>query len=602
MTWKETENIYKLLQITFILILLVCTNVYGRTLKDFPEECFTASEIDDDTRAFDNHNVPTSKADDLDLKKGWYRIMGKKTNSLKQGFDKAVGNEANAPNFCGTVFAGTLMGEHPTEDEGLVEMTVCFRRRFCFYRNIDSCDCKFTKTIFVRNCRNHYIYWLTPTNSQARYCTGRTSMKPVTSIKGVSNAIECKQHKTLQDQRMWNKILDVRCDSDNGGWYRFSATSGSELASQCSVNNESISRLAQPCGAAFRGWMVDRHPTLIEGRRNSRICFSYPNSCSCEFYSSIAVRNCSSFYVYRFHSPPLCNAKYCGSPVGVSAAVNDLSKPPNVKRRNICTANYQVLHDPSRLWSYTSPTGSNCDSRLFGYYRFGSRYTPWSVKQGCRKNDMNTVTHRCGTRYQGFMEDRHPTVSEGYVERIVCFQDAKVPCECHFSTTIGVQNCSGFYVYEFRGVPQCQSRICMVANGSDILKIDVDRPPMFDIPVPGYTVFESAKHVTPGNDDVTVTTTVLCIIILIVLIVIVIVILTVLYVAHPVLWPRKRRNKKEKVTDSESDPSNQLLVEECLPDHQYSSLPDAPPEQEDDIEKRPDSEDEVPHLDVDTTV
>ena len=29
----------------------------------------------------------------------------------------------------------------------------------------------------------------------------------------------------------------------------------------------------------------------------------------------------------------------------------------------------------------------------------------------------------------------------------------------------GVQNCSGYYVYELRGVPKCQARMCMVANG-----------------------------------------------------------------------------------------------------------------------------------------
>ena len=64
-------------------------------------------------------------------------------------------------------------------------------------------------------------------------------------------------------------------------------------------------------------------------------------------------------------------------------------------------------------------------------------YTPWSMKEGCDKNDMNTVTHRCGTRYQGYLEFRHPTVSEGYVERIVCYQDATVPCECQFNSIIG---------------------------------------------------------------------------------------------------------------------------------------------------------------------
>ena len=435
---------------------------------------------------------------------------------------------------------------------------------------------------------------------------------------GKSKAVECRQHKRFSsDSRIWNKVSDVTCDrTKSNGWYRFSESAGSELASQCDVNTEPISRLAQPCGAAFRGWMVDRHPTLSEGRRNTRICFSYPDSCSCEFYANLAVRNCGDFYVYLIHSPPLCNAKYCGASPGSSVAINDKAKPWLEKKKNICNM-YQVLHDPSRLWSHTSPTETNCDARLYGYYRFGSKFTPWSIKEGCQKSAMNTITHRCGTRYQGFMEDRPPTVNEGYVERIICFQDATVPCECQFNTIIGVQNCSGFYVYELRGVPQCQARLCMVANGSDDIKIDPDTPPMYDIPEPGYTIVDPQKSTSQDEDNNSViTTTVLCIIILIVLILIVVIILTVLYVAHPVLWPRKKQLGREIESSGRPSVQKDLLIEKCLPveietgkegsdplNHQYTSLPDAPPEdQEDDIVKRPDSEeihDKIESLDED---
>ena len=76
-----------------------------------------------------------------------------------------------------------------------------------------------------------------------------------------------------------------------GQWYRFTEAAGGEMASECTTNTAPITRRGQPCGAAFRGWMVDRHPTLQEGRRNARVCFSYPDKCTCEFYSNIAVRN-----------------------------------------------------------------------------------------------------------------------------------------------------------------------------------------------------------------------------------------------------------------------------------------------------------------------
>merc|ERR1712180_274705 len=104
-----------------------------RILKDMPEECFVVKELDDSTRLFNSETpIPTSKADDLTLQKGWYRIMGKKANSLKEGFERPLtGDKLSAPNFCGTVYAGTLMGSHPTVEEGMVEMTVCFRVKYC---------------------------------------------------------------------------------------------------------------------------------------------------------------------------------------------------------------------------------------------------------------------------------------------------------------------------------------------------------------------------------------------------------------------------------------------------------------------------------------
>lgn len=127
---------------------------------------------------------------------------------------------------------------------------------------------------------------------------------------------------------------------------------------------------------------------------------------------------------------------------------------------------YDNIYDPDRLWSYTSPTVKKCDASLYGNFRFGSRYTPWSIKEGCNKMDSEIVLHRCGSDFHGYMEGKHPTVNEGYVERVICFQDSQYPCECRYTTKVGVQNCSSFYVYHITGTPACNARICMVANNS----------------------------------------------------------------------------------------------------------------------------------------
>ena len=101
--------------------------------------------------------------------------MGKAGNSLQQGYERPLQAGSTTKNFCGTVHAGLLQGEHPTIKEGLVEMTVCFRKHHCFIEGAD-CSCSNTQTIYVRNCEKFYVYWLSPTGSNERFCTGKTSM------------------------------------------------------------------------------------------------------------------------------------------------------------------------------------------------------------------------------------------------------------------------------------------------------------------------------------------------------------------------------------------------------------------------------------------
>lgn len=130
---------------------------------------------DDITRRFDKpspSDSPTSNEDDNSLKPGWYRFLGTSGNVLKEGYDRVLKRDDNILNFCSTKMSGTLLGSHPTEEEGVVEMTVCFRRPIC-YREDSNCKCADTKTIYVRNCRKHFIYFLMPTKKGQRYCTNK---------------------------------------------------------------------------------------------------------------------------------------------------------------------------------------------------------------------------------------------------------------------------------------------------------------------------------------------------------------------------------------------------------------------------------------------
>ena len=132
---------------------------------------------------------------------------------------------------------------------------------------------------------------------------------------GESQAVECTQHQVIDSgtTRVWNQVAAVKCDQNLRGWYRMPENSGAEISSRCSTSNVSVSRLSQACGASFRGWMLDRHPSLEDGRVQRRICFSYASECTCEFFTNVYVRNCGKFYVYRLNGVPVCNARYCGN-------------------------------------------------------------------------------------------------------------------------------------------------------------------------------------------------------------------------------------------------------------------------------------------------
>lgn len=513
-------------------------------MKDFPEECFTAREIDDKTRVFDNYQVPTSDEDDLLLKKGWYRFTGRSANSLKEGFGGPLpGNKHNAPNFCGTHFPGTLMGSHPTVEEGIVKMSVCFRRRYCFYEKFSACECKSKKTIYVRNCLRHYIYWLIPTGNSERYCTSKTRIIQRKKSNTTSNALECTQHRVVNDlSRVWNEKSEITSENLEG-WVRFESKSGNEIASECRVSKtQHVSRISQPCGAKYRGWIVAAHPSVTEGRVSRRVCFSYMDRCHCEFYSNIAVRNCGTYFVYNLRQPPFQLAKYCGAPAGSRAASNDVIKP-RFTTKNICNTSTHV-YDIDRLWTNTDPTVSRCDATLYGGFTFGMPDLPFRMKEGCNKTDMFVIHNRCGTQLQGFMDGRHPTVSEGYVERLICFQSSKVPCECQYTNVIGVQNCNGFYAYDLKGVPKCDARFCMVALNDAGVRIDTSSQSLYGIPS-NYKPRRGGvqtEQSSVGFMENPVTVTLLSIILLVLCILLIILIIAIACLMRP--WYRRKQKQR----------------------------------------------------------
>ena len=98
---------------------------------------------------------------------------------------------------------------------------------------------------------------------------------------------------------------------------------------------------------------------------------------------------------------------------------------------------YTWLNENSR--NKNSGGGSNCDSGLSRWYRFGGG-------AGIKMATSCVPSHRCGTHAPGWMNGAHPTVYDGKVTRTVCYH-YNSNC-CQWSNNIEVVNCGQYYVYK----------------------------------------------------------------------------------------------------------------------------------------------------------
>ncbi|CAB3995836.1 Hypothetical predicted protein, partial [Paramuricea clavata] len=130
-------------------------------------------------------------------------------------------------------------------------------------------------------------------------------------------------------------------------------------------------------------------------------------------------------------------------------------------RRKECDS-YAFLNDTNRNINYTSSgleVSWLCDTKIpIKWYRFaGNAGTQISRSCPVGGYDKNL---KCQTHAVSWLNESHPTVSEGKVTRTVYFSwDG----DCyHRKTAIEVINCGFGYIYRLVPVPHCWIRYCGV--------------------------------------------------------------------------------------------------------------------------------------------
>ncbi|XP_068747696.1 uncharacterized protein [Montipora capricornis] len=127
--------------------------------------------------------------------------------------------------------------------------------------------------------------------------------------------------------------------------------------------------------------------------------------------------------------------------------------PPTCTDKPECLR-HTTIDDQTRYYAtYFSASGYKCDHRLTeGWYRF-LFFASMATGYG------SGSTRYCDTSYRGWLTGSHPTVSDGIVNRKVCFAHTS-SSRCPYSTYIKVRNCGKFYVYKLKPTPRCSLRYC----------------------------------------------------------------------------------------------------------------------------------------------
>jgi len=119
----------------------------------------------------------------------------------------------------------------------------------------------------------------------------------------------CHHYQNLTDaERKYDHpvISPSNCDIDldTKGWHRFQGAAGTKMATK--------SPGLKKCGAPYPAWLKGVHPTVAQGIVKRYACITKLKEC--EEQSVVDVKNCTSYYVYKFQGySTACNFRYCGT-------------------------------------------------------------------------------------------------------------------------------------------------------------------------------------------------------------------------------------------------------------------------------------------------
>lgn len=389
----------------------------------------------------------------------WYRF-----NSASAGF--AMPLAAPRDYSCGTQAGGWLNGANPTMAEGVVSREVCF--------SFNGEPCSARSQIQMVACPGFFLYNLpTPPGNCMRYCGDGT---------GIADDEQCRRPYSVLDES--NRAITFNdgdggvqiCDGQGGngnkyqgpGWYRIGGEAGSSIPTTPSKMFD--------CGTHAGGWIDTPNPPMDAGIVARRVCWSWSGN-TCLWQDQIHMVTCNGFYLYQLVNPMTSCLRYCGDAViggggggGGGAAAGDANG--NNGLNPICRLPFFNFTDYSRAINFndgdgrvqlcenfggTPPAGKQNDWMGPGWYQF------MGATAGTAMPTVAPKPYACGTHSGGWLTGAQPVMSDGVVDRTVCF--AWIGNSCVSNVTIQAISCGGLYRYNLPNPPGNCLRYCGDGSG-----------------------------------------------------------------------------------------------------------------------------------------
>ena len=118
---------------------------------------------------------------------------------------------------------------------------------------------------------------------------------------------QCMAYGTIDDMtRLTAASGGIQCDASPPfysvlNWFRFNGLGGTRITTSSPGPNQ--------CGTLYTGWYAGTMPT--EGASVVGIVCFGSALLTCQYTQTLAVTNCSSFYLYGLTATSVFNARYC---------------------------------------------------------------------------------------------------------------------------------------------------------------------------------------------------------------------------------------------------------------------------------------------------